>query len=562
MAGPVQGQDSLSRQPQALDWTGIYALQQADPNLTGAGVRFGVICRSSTYDKEGEPQNDYQPNLKHSCFANAKLRFHDDRVASPGESAHSTAICSILFGEDPKGTASDLDPFLYQGVVPAGEGHVYEFWHFVKEYVNCRKMPPVDVAVASFGLPFDDWWTRGIEALIEHDGLVFLASIGNGSNASNPPFYPGAGPNAIGVGVVSSVNTEDPATKLSQFALAYPEESSMGPTPDGCSKPDVIAPGNCLVAQPDAEQGYTMAGNWSSFSAPVAAGVVGLLVQAARQDASLSPAVTPNGGNCLLKAILMNSATKLPYWHKGRLSTDDDHDVPLDYIQGAGMVNAVRAYQLLKAGQGKPGDVSPAGWDLNQLEAGRTLQQVYRIVVDEPANKILTATLTWNRHYRREYPFKRISDSDSDLRLEVWAVDSATRSNVLLLDYSDSKVDNVEHVCIATVPERTIYEIVVSYSSLDGRMGAAVDERYGLAWTVAEKLPDENILWHDLNADGVVDEQDFAILMNNLVTGLKSPEAYVIGDVNMDGAIDDKDMDLMVAHRNEKAEWRTARATN
>ena len=63
----------------------------------------------------------------------------------------------------------------------------------------------------------------------------------------------------------------------------------------------------------------------------------------------------------------MNSATKLPYWHKGRLSVEDDHEVPLDYVQGAGVVDAARAYRLLTAGRGKPGDVAAAGWDLNQL---------------------------------------------------------------------------------------------------------------------------------------------------------------------------------------------------
>ena len=141
------------------------------------------------------------------------------------------------------------------------------------------------MATASFGQELEEWWTRGIEALIEHQGLVFVASIGNGLNASEPPFYPGAGANSIGVGVVSSVNAVDPATKLSHFALAYPQESSAGPTDDGRCKPDVIAPGNCLVADADSNDGYAMAGNWSSFSTPVAAGVVGLLIQTAKQNA-------------------------------------------------------------------------------------------------------------------------------------------------------------------------------------------------------------------------------------------------------------------------------------
>jgi len=566
IAAAAPGQDDSALQPQALDRAGIYALRQADPNLTGAGVRFGVICRSRTYNEEGEPQNDYQPNAKHNCFQNARLSFYDDRTVAAGVSAHSTAICSILFGEDPRGTASELAPFLYEGAVPAAEGHVYEFWHFVKklpEWIQdgaARKRLTIDVATASFGWPLEDWWTRGIETLIDRDGLVVVASIGNGSNASNPPFYPGAGPNAIGVGVVSSVNATDLATKLAHFGLAYPEESSTGPTEDGRCKPDVIAPGNCLVGQADSSEGYTMAGNWSSFSTPVATGVVGLLVQAARQDARLGPAVSPKGGNCVLKAIVLNSAVKLPYWHKGRLSTEDDHEVPLDYVQGAGMVHGVHAHRLLKAGQGKPGDVPTAGWDLNQLEAEPNAPQVYRFIVEEPGNKVLTATLVWNRHYRETCPFQHASESDSDLRLEVWAVDPANAGNNVLLDYSDSRVDNVEHVYVATLAERTVYELVVSYSTGEGRLGAAANERYALAWTAAQKQAGDDILWHDLNADGIVNEQDFVIVMNN--AGVKAPEAYVFGDIDMDGDIDRDDVEAMFVHRNEQAEWRTERATN
>ncbi len=565
LAGPAalaaDGQEVPLLQPQALKWAGVHALQQVDPGLTGAGVRIGVICRSATYSSDGRPQNDYQPNAGHACFQTAKLHFLDERMLPAGVSSHSTAICSILFGRDPQAVASDLAPFLYQGVVPEAEGRIYESWHFLAQYVHTQTLPEVDVASASFGQPFEDWWTRGIEALIEQQGLVFFASIGNGTNACDPPFYPGAGPNAIGVGVVSSVNAGDPAVKLAYFALAYPEESSVGPTVDGRCKPDIIAPGNCLVAQTDSEQGYVIGGNWSSFSTPMVAGVAGLLVQAARQDPNLAPAVSPKGGNLALKAILMSSATKLPYWHKGRLSTEDDHDAPLDYAQGAGMVHGLHAYQLLKAGRGAPGDVPPAGWDLNQVGAGQNFQQAYRMTVDEPGDKVLTATLVWNRHYSSEYPFKRIADSDSDLRLELWAVDPANSANDLLLDYSDSRVDNVEHLYVPVVPGYTVYELVVSYNNPEGKPTAVAGEPYAVAWSLGAKGPQENIGWHDLNADGVVNEHDFTILMNNWVLGLKSPEAYVIGDLNGDGTIDADDMQAIFEHLNDKADWHVDSAT-
>jgi hypothetical protein len=557
-------QDLSAIQPQALKWAGIQDLRQSEPDLTGAGVRFGVICRSFTYSADGDPLNDYRPNVKHACFENARLAFHDDQKLAPGVSSHANAICSILFGSEAEGTSPYLDSFLYQGAVSGAEGHVYEFWHFVARYINPQEAPEIDLASLSFGQFLESPWTRGIEALIEHTGIVFVASIGNGLNASDPLFYPGAGANTIGVGVVSSVNVGDPVTKLAQFALAYPEESSVGPTHDGRCKPDVIAPGNCLVAETDADQGYEMAGNWSSYSTPVAAGVVGLLIQAARQDPDLSLAVSPQGGNCALKAVLMNSATKLPHWHKGRLTTDDDNQVPLDYVQGAGMVNAVRAHQLLLAGRSEPGDVPVAGWDLNLVQQGPVLQQVYRIAVTDPTTKMLTATLVWNRHYRTEKPFKRRPEIDSDLRLEVWAIDSADPRNprLQLLDHCDSKVDNVEHIHIPALPGYTLYEIVVSYSDLNAKTSSPAGERYALAWSVEEKVADESIFWHDLNADGIVDEQDLAILTTNSAVERRSPQTYVIGDINMDGTIDDEDMQVMIAHRNRKADWRVETVTD
>jgi hypothetical protein len=521
-------------------------------------VRFGVVCRSFTYDANGEPQNDYQPSTKHACLQNAGLDFHSSLAKTAGTSGHATAICSILFGQDPNGAASYLEPFQYYGVVPQAEGHIYEFWHFVRQHIYGQDKPEIDIASVSFGQSVEAEWTRGIEALIEHKGMVFVASIGNGLNASDPSFYPGAGPNVIGVGVVSSVNAGDPATKLSQFALAYPQESSAGPTVDGRCKPDVIAPGNCLVAEEEVDRGYEMTGNWSSFSTPVAAGVVGLLMQTAKQNSEFSPVLSPEGGSCLLKAILMNSATKLPYWHKGRLGIEDDHEVPLDYVQGAGMVNAAGAHELLTAGQGKPGDIAVEGWDLNVVHQGPALQQVYRIVIDELSQKTLTATLVWNRHYGQAYPFKHLSDLDSDLRLEVWAIDPANLRKPVLLDHSDSKVDNVEHICIdlGTLPGYTVYEIVVSYSDLNAKPASPAGERYALAWNIQTKQADENLLWYDLNADGIVDDHDLAILKDNSVAGQKSPQTYVIGDITQDGTINDADFEAVTANRNKKAAWR------
>ncbi|GAF75389.1 unnamed protein product, partial [marine sediment metagenome] len=265
--------------------------------------------------------------------------------------------------------------------------------YFLSNNIFSGSAPDADIVTASFGNQFEDWWTRGIESMAERYGLIVVAGIGNGSHVYDSLLYPGAGANVIGVGVVDSVKTENLSTNLAQFCLAYPEHSSLGPTNDGRCKPDIVAPGNCLAADANEPNRYEPTDNWSSFSTPIVAGTIGLLVQKAKQDTSLSPAISPDSGNCVIKAILLNSATKLPYWHKGRLETDDDHQVPLDYMQGAGMLNAVGAYEHLIAGMKKPGDAATIGWDLNELQKDENPLNFYRITIAEPADNLLPLRL-------------------------------------------------------------------------------------------------------------------------------------------------------------------------
>ena len=551
-------------QPQGLNFSGIYAIRQLDPNLTGAGIKFAVICRSNTYI-DGVPQNDYRPSIEHSCFKNKQLKFRDQAELAAGISPHSTAICSILLGEDPNASNPQLGQFHYQGAAPQAQADNYEFWYFLTNNIFPHSPPDADIVTTSFGTQFEDWWTRGIESMAEQDGIIVVAGIGNGSNAYDPLLYPGAGANVIGVGVVNSVNTENLATKLAHFSLVYPEHSSLGPTADGRCKPDIVAPGNCLAADGNDPNRYKPTGNWSSFSTPIVAGTIGLLVQKAKEDLNLSSAVAKEGGNCVMKAILLNSAKKLPFWHKGRLEKDDDHEAPLDYIQGAGMVNAVGAYKHLIAGLTKPGDVPAIGWDNNQLqsyglltEKSKNPQNIYKITIAEPAEELVTATVVWNKHYSGVYPFEPMPDKDANLRLELWAVDTNNPENNYLLDYSDSKVDNVEHIYCKADANFTNYELVVlfsdSQSPITNDQLPITAQRYGLAWNVTKQNKD-NILLYDLNADGIVNDSDLTILVDNVLTSAKSSKGYFLGDINADGAIDKKDFKILLEHKDAQADW-------
>jgi len=563
-AAQAQGpQTETPTHPQGLNCVGAYGLRRIVPSLTGAGVKFAVVSRSITY-VDGEPQNDYRPSLEHACFADRQFVFHDAAEPAPDTSPHSTAICSILLGEDPNAFNERVGRFFYQGAAPQSTADVYEFWHFLINNVFTNLPPEADVVTASIGSPFEDWWTRGIQSMAEQHGLIVVAGIGNGSDAHDTVLYPGAGANVIGVGVVNSVNTNDPAVKLARFSLAYPGRSSFGPTADGRCKPDIVAPGNCLAADANEPNRYEPTGNWSSFSTPVVAGTIGLLVQKAKEDPDLSAALSPDGGNCVMKAILLNSATKLPFWHKGRLKTDDDHLAPLDYIQGAGMVNAVGAYEQMVSGQYEPNNVPAVGWDLNHLQESENTQNIYKITLAEPTDKVITATVVWNKHYNNVYPFEPIPEKDANLRLELWAVDPNDPNSNFLLDYSDSTSDNVEHIYCAADANYTDYEIVVRYSDtteLDQpRAFLRKQERghlYGLAWKTAATPKHNSIFWYDLNADGIVNELDFTVLLDNMLSSIKTPENYCHGDINGDGIINSADFQILTQHVNQQADWYT-----
>jgi hypothetical protein len=310
-----------------------------------------------------------------------------------------------------------------------------------------------------------------------------------------------------------------------------------------------------MAADVNGPDSYEPTGNWSSFSTPTVAGVVGLLVQKARQEPGLSLALSRIGGNSLMKAILMNSATKLPYWHKGRLEKDDDHEAPLDYVQGAGMLDAVGAYMQLTAGPNKPGDVCPIAWDLNYLEKRERVENVYQIALPQPADKIITITAAWNRHYTRSLPFVPIRAKDTNLRLELWAVDKEDPNNDYLLDYSDSCVDNVEHIYCRADANYTNYEIVLSMGDADDPNYIGTIQHYGLAWNIADAPESEPIFWYDLNADGVVDDSDLATLINYWIAKVQTPGSYFLGDINTNGAFDVNDVEAFLQYKDTRADW-------
>lgn len=460
-------------QPEALGVAGVYKIRAIDPNLTGRGVDIGLVCRSETYS-DLKPQNDYRPDISHNSFKEIKVRFHNDGTAVAGISGHSTAIASILTGFDNDACSAAIGQFSYEGACPDAVLDVYEFRHFLSDYVFSGSWPQADLLSISLGWAFEDWWTRGIDNMAANFGLLIIAAIGNGTEAHDLPLYPAAGFNVLAVGVVDSKGS------LSEFDAVDANHSTAGLTSDRRCKPDIVAPGNRLVAVAGTRDSFAPSGDYSSFAAPVVTGIASLLIQKAKSEPSLQLAAASFAGNCVLKSILMTSAKKLAGWHKGFPQGDDDHDYPLDFRQGAGMVDGFAAYKVLTAGMQQDGNIQTSGWDTSIIEPNYIAEKIYRFKTNEFKKPYIAITTVWNRPYENEYPFKPLEQSWADLQLELWAVGTDGRR---LIDYSGSSVDNVEHIYTGLEPN-VEYEIVVTHS-LNSDLPKSFTP-YAISWMVKE----------------------------------------------------------------------------
>jgi hypothetical protein len=489
-------------EPGALEFASIYSLWRREPNLTGHGVNIAAVCASQSYVNL-RPQNDYRFNMNHNSLYDADVRFTDGTDGRLGTSSHATAIAGILLGLDDAGRTEKGGDFYYRGTCPDATVTVHEFWRFVMHHLYGHREFEADLVTLSLGEMFETWWTRAIERLAAQKDTLIISSIGNGADVLTPtPLYPGAGSNVLGVGVVDSVYDSEGNADLRQFGQVQKTHSSMGPTGDLRCKPDMVAPGTALVPTADSGTGYEAVENWSSLSAPLVCGAAALLLEKANSDETLKTAMD-GGRSLVLKSLLMNSARKLPYWHKGEAGSEDDHEMPLDLLQGAGLLDAMAAYEQLIAGPGKPGEVKTTGWDNRLLEKDGWGYE-YAFTVTEP-NQMITATLCWNLAYAGAYPYPRQPENDGDLRLELWGIDANDISRETLLDYSDSVNDNVEHLYWACKPNIVNYALRIRFNE---NSSPSVQQRFGLAWSVGADRQADNPWWYDLNGDSVIDAVD------------------------------------------------------
>lgn len=567
-------------QPASLEVIRVRELATGHPELDGSSVRVGIVelC-------EGQGEYAFLPNFAHAALRGTRrgevFCYRSPQAATGGGavSGHASLIAGLLAGCDPNGVLEGLGAFAYQGAAPGAVVDVYETNWFLYRRVlggGGEKLGE-DVLSISWGTEAEDavteWWQRGIDALAAREGCVVVAGGGDGSRGFGGIVKPSWGYNVISVGAARSLGAFP--VSLRAVGPATPETSSCGPTTDGRCKPEVLAPGLAVGPDGRAGAGYLRSGSevgYSSFAAPQVAGAAALLMDAARKGG-----LTGGDDPRVIKAVLLNGADKLVGWHKGAWGTEDDEVSPLDWRQGAGLVNAVQSWEQLTAGrlravervgEGAGGEGEPneargwarAGWDLNWVAGEANDPNGMRVYPLAPGGEgeSCTATLTWYREYEGHGVFA--GRPLAWLRLELWELAPGGGLS-RLLEASASEVDNVQHIWRSVAGSGWGGLAVVVRAGGEGRPGERVT--YGLATALGRSNWTGDQLAGDLDVNGRVDIDDLLRFIRVWRLYRENPDQaeldrerpWVAEDLNGDGRVNSGDYHVFSQQWRERSWW-------
>jgi hypothetical protein len=397
----------------------------------------------------------------------------------------------------------------------------------------------------------NDSFSQTLDNIAANNYVIFVKSAGNnGLVGTNTITDPGAAYNIITVGSVSN-------TPLGT-ATGVASSSSRGYLSDGRSDPDIVAPG-ANVAMAALSTNVTLTRQYTevfsnntgtaitypigstyttnvvikpianpptlyntnsgtSFAAPMVSGVAARLVQYGNTlpPVIIAAATDPR----TIKAVLLNSATKLTGWGQGVVqgtgapvpgltgsltgkvwTATQQGDIsqvtqPLDPNQGAGLLNANGSYLQLAANGGMPGkplftnsniraggNVGLTGWDFNTVSMN--MSNVYRVLPTQAQQGTLALTLVWNRDVTTGVDAGtniNVVGGMANLSLNLYySPNNLFTNGTPLIASSYSIVDNIEHLWFTNAPA-AYYDFGVGYNGYTGTLNPPT-EQYALAWS-------------------------------------------------------------------------------
>ncbi|MBX3417174.1 MAG: S8 family serine peptidase [Pirellulaceae bacterium] len=349
----------------------------------------------------------------------------------------------------------------------------------------------------------------GVDGLAFQTGKILVHIAGNGGPGANTVNGFGSGYNGITVGSLGSDTNNPPYETVSSFSSRGASDFAQALSPSTWSiipaniarraTVDISAPGqNLTVAVPSG--GNTWFGfNWqgTSFAAPIVAGGAGLLVDVGRDIYGSTAAIDAR----VVKAVLMNSASKLPGWNNGQQLVGSliTTDQALDFNTGAGRLNLSQAYDqyvhtnlggvagtsdVAGTFRGDLGIVDAVGWDFGVVDTPGT--NLYYIDNMLRANSNFTSTLTWfsDRDPGDLDNFLGAGErSLANLDMRIFEFDNLIDRNFVGYVAESVSLYNVSEHLSFLIPSKGYFGIEVSFTGYHWNFFGSSEVAYGLAWS-------------------------------------------------------------------------------
>jgi hypothetical protein len=472
-----------------FDQIGLTQLQSIAPNINGTGVNVAQVEASVS----STTQNAFEPNPA-NLSTSAQFTFIDSSGNASGSynsadaSWHAEYVASLFYGGAGAGVAPDVSH-----VYVYAESYYYNTLYAGTAPINSSSGADPSVVNQSFIYPgvtsstsayLDQIWDN---YAAEYNTL-FVTAIGDGQTTSTTtPSYVNAPAdmyNGIAVGAFTGIGGT-PSTWV-------------GPTWDGRSAPDLIAPGS-----------------YTSYTAPLVSGSAALLIQAGNADVGGNATAAAATDIRTVKALLLNGATKIQGWTNSYTAnsgtytynaTTANATTPLDPRYGSGMVNVYNSYENLAGGEHSysattssaissftSNTAAPAasftgtaitatsGWNLASITATSKSNAVENYDFNLPGTSVnswdLTATLTWNKDYQ----------ANGINHLMLFLLNSSGQE----VASSTSMLDNLQQINVNSALGMTTlapgqYDLAVEM--LGGSNLISSSETYALAWNFVDPV--------------------------------------------------------------------------
>ena len=350
-----------------------------------------------------------------------------------------------------------------------------------------------------------------LDSLINKGGKTVVVSAGNSGPTTNTIGSPASGTNALVVGALAGDQTTPVYGSVASFSSRSPTDLFVPADAGGDTgtdvagartRVDITAPGqNLTLAHYGGATGgnqfggstdtFTSAYNTNlagtSFAAPITAAGAALVVDAGK---ALYAADAKAVDGRVVKAVLMNSASKPAGWNNGQTSSNGVVTTTqgLDYTYGAGILNLARAYPQYTAGTHdvagtSGGVVQPTGWDygtITHLTGGATAAQDYLINQPLKGGTTFTGTLDWfSNETTNADGTNPAYGSFDNLDLKVFEVNGLTST---LVAQSVSAYNSDQHLNF-TLPSDGTYKVEVTETNYLWNFNGDTTTPFGLAWS-------------------------------------------------------------------------------